>query len=86
MIYHKGLQTTARGPDAAREAISSGPRSHFVNDEKIIHSTYEKLVDLVEYNIANPAKIALRKTPGPRHVLFYLMWPSHKKVWRPLIY
>jgi len=29
-----------------------GPRSHFANDEKIIHSTYEKIVDLVEYNIS----------------------------------
>jgi len=27
----------ARGENATDEAISSGPRSHFVNDEKIIH-------------------------------------------------
>ena len=33
----QGLQTTARGPNAAREAISSGPQSHFVKDEKIIY-------------------------------------------------
>jgi len=32
---HQGLQTKARWPNATREAISSGPRSHFVNDENI---------------------------------------------------
>jgi len=53
MFYTRALQTTARGPDVAREAISSGPRSHFVNDERIIHSTYEKFVNLVEYNISS---------------------------------
>jgi len=31
MAYIRSLQITAR------EAISSGPRSHFVNDEKIIY-------------------------------------------------
>jgi len=51
MPLARSLQTTACGPDAAREAISPGPRSHFVNDENIIYSTYEKCVDLVEYNI-----------------------------------
>jgi len=35
----QGLQTMARGPDAAREAISSGPRSHFVNDENTMYTT-----------------------------------------------
>jgi len=29
-----GLQTTARGPDAAREAISSGPQGHFIRSAK----------------------------------------------------
>jgi len=29
-----GSQTTAHGPNAAREAISSALQSHFVNDEK----------------------------------------------------
>jgi len=29
--------------------------------------------------------ITLRKASGPRHVLYYLMWPSDKKVWRPLV-
>jgi len=37
-VIDQGLQTTVRGPDAAREAISSRPRSHFANDEKIIYS------------------------------------------------
>jgi len=51
----QGLQTTARGANAAREAISSGPRSYFVNDEKIMlkkiiaKCVYKKFVDLVEY-------------------------------------
>jgi len=40
-----GLQTTAR------ETISSGPRSHFANDEKIIYRTYKNFFHLVEYNI-----------------------------------
>jgi len=31
---NQGLQTTARGPDAAREVVASGPRSHFVNEKK----------------------------------------------------
>jgi len=33
----QGLQTTARGPNPARETVSSGPRSRFVNNEKIIY-------------------------------------------------
>ena len=32
----QGLQTTTRGPNPAREAISSCPHSHFVNNEKVI--------------------------------------------------
>ena len=28
-LYTRGLHTTARRPNAAREAISSGPRSYF---------------------------------------------------------
>jgi len=31
---NQGLQTTACGPNLAHEAISSGPRRHFVNNEK----------------------------------------------------
>jgi len=58
LLYIRGLQTTARGPDAARETISSGRRSHFVNNEKIICSTYEKFVNLVEYNISCKNHIA----------------------------
>jgi len=41
----QGLQTTVRWTNAAREAIASGPRKHFVNNEKIIYCIYEKLVD-----------------------------------------
>jgi len=33
-LYIRGLHTTPRGPNATREASSSGPRSHFANDEK----------------------------------------------------
>jgi len=33
----QGLQTTAREPNPARDAISSGPPRDFVNNEKIIH-------------------------------------------------
>jgi len=32
----KDLQTTARGPNPAHEAISSDPQSHFVNNENVI--------------------------------------------------
>jgi len=55
---HQRLQATARGPNPAREAISSAPRSHFVNDEKnnvekkTAKCAYDKFVDLVEYNIS----------------------------------
>jgi len=35
-----------------------GPRSHFVNNEKIIYSTYDKFVDLVEYDISRNDHIA----------------------------
>ena len=32
-----GLQTTARGPNPTREAISSGRKTHFANNEKMIY-------------------------------------------------
>ena len=35
-MYNRGLQTTARGPNPAREAISSGPRRQFANNEKVV--------------------------------------------------
>ena len=57
-VYTRGLQTTARGPNPARKAISSGPRSLFVNDEKIIYTTYGKFFDFVEYNISHNNHIA----------------------------
>jgi len=50
LIYNRGLQTTARRPNAAREAISSGPQSHFVNDEKAV--CRRKICDLVECNLS----------------------------------
>jgi len=40
----QGLQTTARGPNPAREAISSGRKYwHFVNNEKIIFTGMRKM-------------------------------------------
>jgi len=42
----RGHQTTARGPNPAREAISSGPRRHFANEEKQYNKG--KFVDLAE--------------------------------------
>jgi len=49
-------------PNTSQDHIAgspnNGPRSHFVNDEKMIYSTYEKFVDLVEYNIFRNDHIA----------------------------
>jgi len=36
IAYTGDLQTRARGPNPAREVISTGPRRHFANKEKII--------------------------------------------------
>jgi len=36
-VQAKGLQTTACGPNPVREAISPGPRRHFVIYENRIH-------------------------------------------------
>ena len=57
-MYGRGLQTMARGPDAARETISSSTRSHFVNDEKYYAVFKDKIVDSVEYNISRNNHIA----------------------------
>jgi len=35
-LVRQGIKTTARGQNPAREAVSSGPRRHFVKNEKII--------------------------------------------------
>ena len=87
IVYTRGLQTTARGPNPAREAILSGPQSYFiqpqrhlVNNEKIIY--WRKFVDLVHYNISGN----MRKMSGPQTAVHELMWPSNKKVWSPLVY
>ena len=48
IIVDLGLQTTGRGPNSAREAISSGQK-HSVKYEKIYID--ENLVNLVECNI-----------------------------------
>jgi len=40
----QGLQTMARGPNAARKIISSGPQNDFVNDEIICRLYYQKFV------------------------------------------
>jgi len=34
--------------------------------------------------VTYPETITLRKISGPRTVVQQLMWPSGKKVWRPL--
>jgi len=47
-----------------------GPRSHFANDEKITYSTYEKFINLIEYNISRNNHFA--RASGPRHVLYCL--------------
>jgi len=46
IIYSRVLQTTAHELNPAREAVSSGPRRHFVKNEKIIY--LQKLDGLVE--------------------------------------
>jgi len=48
---NQGLQTTAHEPNPTCDAVSSDPRKHFATDEKI-YCIYEKLVDLVKYNIS----------------------------------
>jgi len=70
--YIMGLQTTARGPNPAREAISSKNISK--------KSIYKKLVALVECNISET--ITLRKISGPRIIIQQLMWSSGDKVRR----
>ena len=60
--------------------LNYGPRRNFVVDEKIY---LRKFVALVEYSMPRAETITLRKTSGPRHVLYYVVWPSDKKVWRP---
>jgi len=46
MLSPRGFQTTVHEPNAAREAISSGPQRRFVSDEK--KHIYEKFLDLVQ--------------------------------------
>jgi len=29
--------------------------------------------------------VSFATASSPRHVLYYLMWPSDKKIWRPLV-
>jgi len=55
IAYSRGHQTTAR------EAISSGPRRHFANDEKQYNKG--KFVDLAE---TFPETITFCKMSGPR--------------------
>jgi len=61
LVKGRGLQTTARGPNPAREAISSGPRRHFANKEKQYNEG--KFVDLAE---TFPETITSCKMSGPR--------------------
>ena len=55
------LQTTTRGPSPAHDAISSGPRRHFVNNEKnaVTKNT------LIWQDATYPETISLRNMPGP---------------------
>jgi len=46
----QGLQTMARGPNPARQDISSDSRRHLVNNEKIMY--LQNFIDFVEYNIS----------------------------------
>ena len=57
----------AHGSDTARGAISSCPRIHFVNDEKIIYSILTKTL-LIWQNMTYFATITMRKTSGPRQM------------------
>jgi len=50
------LNSIAQGSPNYGPRARCGPRSYFVNDEKIIYSTYEKIFDLVEYNISRNGK------------------------------
>jgi len=52
MFYVRGLQTTARGPNPALEAISSGPQRRFATVIMKRQYNYEKFVDLVKRNIS----------------------------------
>jgi len=49
-LYCRRLQTTALGQMRPVKEISSGPQSHFVNDEKTIY--WRKICDLVECNLS----------------------------------
>ena len=62
-FYSRGHQTTARGPNPARKAISSGPRRHFANEEKQYNKG--KFVDLAK---TFPETITFCKMSGPRTV------------------
>ena len=61
-----GLQTTAPGPNPARQAISSGPRRQFVNNVKRIN--LQKLIDLATCNISRN-KDKDSKMSGPRIIV-----------------
>jgi len=61
----RGLQTTARVPNPVRGAISSDPRSHFVNNKK--NNIITKNL-LIWKNVTYPETVILRKMSGPRTV------------------
>jgi len=63
IVYVKGLQTTARGPNLAREAISSSRETisfgskDILSMMKLIQFIYQKFADLVECNICRNSHI-----------------------------
>jgi len=70
--------TRAGSPNYGPRA-KCGPRNRFTNDEKNIIMKNS----LSWQNITYPETATLRKMSGPRHVLYYLMWPSDKKFGDP---
>jgi len=70
----RGLHTTVRGPNAAREAILSMMK-------KTAKCVCEKFVDIVEYNISRNNHIAWNVRPSTYFLLAYVA--SDKSVWRP---
>ena len=58
MAAGAAVQICASHLNLDQGSLNYGPRSHFVNNEKIIYSTYDKFVDLVEYDISRNDHIA----------------------------
>jgi len=65
IAYCRGLQTTAHGPNPVRKAFSSGPRRHFVNNQKYI---YKKHVNLVECSLSQNTYITYNYDVRPSNL------------------